>query len=534
MSNTPTLRLYFDTVRHLKLRQLYFGVLYRVKKIFYKPPVNTLTKREVEVSLLNLIPSLPHPQTFFEKNFSFLNLTKSFEGEIDWDYLGHGKLWAYNLNYFDFLNQQEIRTQDAISILDSFCAKPEKRREGSEPYPISLRGINWIKFFSSRRFSNSRYNKLLFANYEYLSSNLEYHLLGNHLLENGFSLLFGAYYFRNDKFYDKAEKILLSELKEQILEDGAHFELSPMYHQTLLYRLLDCINVVKNNSWKERALLNFLNQKARLMLGWLNEVTFSNGDVPMVNDSAYGISPSSADLLMYSNRLGVAPVPVRISSSGYRMIRMSRMELFIDVGDIGPDYIPGHAHSDTLNFILHVDQKAVIVDTATSTYEKNNIRHIERSTKSHNTVTVNNTDQSETWASFRVGKRAKIVDLKESGNTLGAAHNGYRSIGLQHHRQWQWEPNEIRVSDNVSGSGQIKQAMACYHFHPNVAPTLENNIVYAGSVRLSWTGADEINVADYDFAAGFNKRVKSKMVIVTFARHLETNISISGIETTSL
>ncbi|MBK8735614.1 MAG: hypothetical protein IPL98_06840 [Saprospiraceae bacterium] len=29
--------------------------------------------------------------------------------------------------------------------------------------------------------------------------------------------------------------------------------------------------------------------QAELMLGWLQQITFSNGDIPLVNDSAFGI-----------------------------------------------------------------------------------------------------------------------------------------------------------------------------------------------------------------------------------------------------
>ena len=44
-------------------------------------------------------------------------------------------------------------------------------------------------------------------------------------MENGFSLLFGSYYFQNNKFYKKS-KTSYSQLNEQILRDGGHFELS--------------------------------------------------------------------------------------------------------------------------------------------------------------------------------------------------------------------------------------------------------------------------------------------------------------------
>ena len=91
-----------------------------------------------------------------------------------------------------------------------------------------------------------------------INENIEYHLLGNHLLENTFSLLFGAFYFKNEKLYNKSKKLLKTQLNEQILEDGGHFELSPMYHQIMLFRVLDCIQLVKLNSWKNDDLLNLL------------------------------------------------------------------------------------------------------------------------------------------------------------------------------------------------------------------------------------------------------------------------------------
>ena len=47
--------------------------------------------------------------------------------------------------------------------------------------------------------------------------------------------------------YSKAKNIIEEELEEQILTDGAHFELSPMYHQIILDRVLDCIFLVKEN-----------------------------------------------------------------------------------------------------------------------------------------------------------------------------------------------------------------------------------------------------------------------------------------------
>ena len=38
----------------------------------------------------------------------------------------------------------------------------------------------------------------------------------------------------------------------KILEDGGHFELSPMYHQIMLFRVLDCIQLLKLNQLEKR------------------------------------------------------------------------------------------------------------------------------------------------------------------------------------------------------------------------------------------------------------------------------------------
>ena len=145
------------------------------------------------------------------------------------------------MNYFDFLNQSKINTNFGIDLILNYIRNDHYLIVGKESYPISLRGINWIKFLSQNNIKNFDIDILLFNHYKILLQNLEFQLLGNHLLENGFSLLFGSYYFQNNKFYKKSKKLLYSQLNEQILRDGGHFELSPMYHQIILNRLMDCI-----------------------------------------------------------------------------------------------------------------------------------------------------------------------------------------------------------------------------------------------------------------------------------------------------
>ena len=74
----------------------------------------------------------------------------------------NGKLWTYNLNYFDFLAQVSVDIDDSIELINKFIEFSPEHKEGVEPYPISLRSINWIKFLSKNNISDNRIDGFLF------------------------------------------------------------------------------------------------------------------------------------------------------------------------------------------------------------------------------------------------------------------------------------------------------------------------------------------------------------------------------------
>ncbi len=422
---------YWNTCKYLKFIQIYYRVFYFIRKrIRSKLGIKYKLEKKSNSRNINFENFIFSYESFEDNKFIFLNLAKQFNAKIDWNFNEHRKLWTYNLNYFDFLNQRNILKEQGLDLINDFISKIDTSKDGLEPFPISLRGINWIKFLSRFDINNKKINDSLYAQYYILYENIEYHLLGNHLLENAFSLLFGSYYFRDEKLYNKAKKILVKELDEQILEDGGHFELSPMYHQIMLFRILDCINLVKNNDWKTNTLLDVLNKKAELMLGWLENISYQNGDIPLLNDSANKIAPSTKEIIEYAKQLSVISKQLSdrciLKESGYRKFVTDKYELIVDVGNIGPDYIPGHAHADTFNFELQINGKSFIVDTGLSTYEIGEQRDIERGTSAHNSVTISNSNSSNIWSAFRVAKRAKIIEIEEKQNYIKATHNGFK------------------------------------------------------------------------------------------------------------
>ena len=410
-------------------------------------------------------------------------------------------------------------------LIDHFLEDTENRIEGLEPYPVSLRTINWIKFLAL----NDRYPKYivdaLYAQYRVLSQNLEYHLLGNHLLENGFSLLFGAVFFQDETLRKLARKIVQSELNEQILDDGAHFELSPMYHVILLQRALDGYNLLIDNQHELQEIQVQLESCIQKMVNWLNVIMFRNGDIPMLNDSTYGQALQPQIVLDYAKQLGFTPDKPILSDSGYRKLESGDFELFADVGEIGPSYQPGHAHSDTLSFVLYHKGNPVIVDRGVSTYEKNQTREEERSTASHNTVMLNNSEQSDVWGGFRVGRRASCKILTDHDNTVKACHTGYSHLGVTHTRTWNVASEEIQIADDLSGGK--KKAVASLHLYPDVSPVVEDpTTISTNDLTITFKGHTNLSIHEYDLAVGFNMTKRSKKIMIDFDRELHTSVRI--------
>lgn len=517
------LKLLYHTLKYVRFEQMYYQVYYRVKKKF-KPASKILAVPKSTV--LNWESHMHLPISWSGgHSFTFLNLQKSFL-KIDWNFTQYGKLWTYNLSYFDFLRQPNLTKEEGLHLIYDFLGNESFLKDALEPYPISLRGINWIQFLTVNKIQDPKINAGLYKHYGILASNLEYHLMANHLLENGFSLLFGAYYFEHETLYKKAKGILVKELPEQFLSDGAHYELSPMYHQILLLRLLDSYQLVSRNPWKDD-LTDLLKITAEKALGWLQEISFRNGEIPMLNDSAPGIAPTTHELLKYGERLGLLPQKITLFDCGYRKFASGGFEMILDAGQISPSYQPGHSHADNLQFVLNHNNAPIIVDSGISTYEKNDRRQAERSTNAHNTVTINNLNSSKVWSGFRVAQRAKTVLLHDAQDCLEAKHDGYRELGITHIRKFEMQDGIFKVTDTLEGNKSRSSVnMGHLHFHPSVRLKINEDTIYLDDeLEIVFTGVKSLEILNYEFAVNFNNLIASKKVIYFFENSMYFTLS---------
>lgn len=517
-----TLSRYYHTLKHLKPVQIRYQVWYRVRDRFF--PVK-YPEKVVAPGFQNIkLAPFPNQYTHYldDNHFQFLNVDQAFKEEIDWNYLEHGKLWAYHLNYFDYLHQPGMDWETGKVLIDSFLRDPQNRPEGMEPYSTSLRTINWIKFLAV----HDRYPKeivdSLYAQYRVLTKKTEYHLLGNHLLENGFSLLFGAVFFRDEQLVQQARTILKAELDEQILDDGAHFELSPMYHLILLQRALDGYNLLHHNEHEFPELEQQLKNVVQKMVNWLDSILVGNGEIPMFNDSTYGQALKPRTVLEYARQSGFTPRKTKLTDSGYRKFECGAFEMVADVGEVGPWYQPGHAHCDLLSFVLYHKEHPLIVDRGISTYEKNSTRENERGTASHNTVMIHGEEQSDLWGGFRAGRKAKPRILEEDENTIKATHNGYKKLGIYHRRRWEMSDNLLKITDQIEGT-QVHEAVAYFHFHPDreIRQTRDGNF-RLNDISLRLHEYDRIEMETYSFCRGFNQTKDAVRLKVFFNEQLVT------------
>src|SRR5690606_6973721 len=130
-------------------------------------------------------------------------------------------------------------------LRDWVAANPPGHGDGWEPYPTSLRIVNWIKWALAGNTLPPACVHSLAVQVRWLRRCLEIHLLGNHLFANAKALVFAGLYFSGPeahRWLATGLRILEREIAEQILPDGGQFERSTMYHALAYEDMLDLVN----------------------------------------------------------------------------------------------------------------------------------------------------------------------------------------------------------------------------------------------------------------------------------------------------
>ncbi len=541
---------YFHTVRYLKISQIYWRLFKFLKRSDVSIPTSLTERSHIsnwrQTKMANV-------HTLNKSSFIFLNKQHDYDGEIDWNDKNQDLLWLFNLHYFEdlcapFDFNRNIWQKELIK--NWIINNPPMHGVGWESYPLSLRIVNWIKWILNGENVDSCVLESLKLQSHVLSQNIEYHLLGNHILANAKALIFAGLFFEGkkaDKWLYKGIELYDYQIKEQLLSDGGHFELSPMYHNIMLNDLLDIINIVDscNHPGTEKYIDDWRSM-ASLMLSWAKTMEHPDGNISFFNDAAFEIAPTYKQLLSYANKLGIHQyIPLKekfgcnelsyLSQSGYVRVEQEKLVAILDCAQIGPDYLPGHAHADTLSFELSLQNFRVFVNSGTSCYGASDERISQRGTSAHNTVVVNGLNSSQVWSGFRVAKRAYPFNFAYDGNNtnlqISCSHDGYKSFrnNLIHKRNWCFANNTMTVTDVLSGT--YKSAAAFYLLHPDISISMKENFIILtlpnlSEIILKFFGAD-VRIIDTFWHPEFGKSISTKGIIMNIIEN-RSGISITG------
>ena len=433
--------------------------------------------------------------------FTFLNQTIDLSraggaagGEgPDWNQRHGSHLWSFHLHYFPFVTgaawyvdrqgwedrAEHFRPVQRL-IEDWILNARPGQSDGWEAYPVSVRVVNWIygyallaRDYPDQRFID-RWRGSIERQLDFLAGHLELHLLGNHLFRNIRALIIGGLFFDRYGWIELGTGLFRREIDEQILPDGGHFERSPMYHAQTLGDVIECVALMRRFGHPLPATID---EKISKMADFLAALSYSDGRLALFNDSANTPETRPGPIIAAARRLTKSEdrsSSVEFTSSGYYLWQSTDGEekLIIDAGPPSVSYNTAHAHCDLLSFELQIAGRPWIVDTGVHGYGGDRFRHYCRSTRAHNTVSINGREQSEIWSTFRMGGTGRILDRDVSYSEHGWYFRGraihYGQPRLWHERCVQRDAaGTWTVTDRITG-GQFDFAESFLHFHPDL------------------------------------------------------------------
>jgi uncharacterized heparinase superfamily protein len=443
-----------------------------------------------------------------EGSFTFLNRTLDLR-RVDWNrrYLSH--LWNYQLHYFGYslwcaraflLRGDTCPMQRCQTLIEEWIASARiGRSDGWEPYPVSLRVVHWIyayallaEDYDDRQFLG-RWRASIYQQLDFLSGRIEHHLLANHLIKNAKALVIGGLLFADDprgkRWLEAGEELLWQELDEQVLSDGGHYERAPMYHAIALADFLECFALLRafrgGGAAAETgsaqpfiaALPAQIELKLRAMARFLAAMTYADGTLALFNDSANAEEARPLPIIAAAERIlggDLRAYPKNFPQTGYYLwnSRDGAERIIVDAGPPAVAYNAGHAHCDLLSYELWLGGRPWVVDSGVHGYGGDRFRAYARSTRAHNTVSVNGREQSEIWGTFRLARRAELLSAEARGDEqtweFAGAYGLYFDSDATHERRIQRGSDGEWVITDIVRYAELERASSFIHLHPRV------------------------------------------------------------------
>ena len=431
------------------------------------------------------------------------------------------------------LTGDERYAGEAVAQLNSWIDQnpPGRGINWQSSLEIGIRTISWLwtifPLLRSRSFDETSARRIgdsLFAQLEHVYRYTSLFSSPNtHLIGEAAALFIAGVVFRDQErpavWLRSATAMLAETAEKQVLADGVYGELSSCYHCYALDFYLQAMVLAEQNG------LPFpepVSRNVPSMLQFLMHLTRPDGTLPLLGDDDGGraLALQRRDYRSFQDGLclgailyhrgdfkhqagafceealwllgknawddfrqveSAEPAETRVSfsSSGYLLQRSGwgplDSQLVFDCG--GPGLLTGaHAHADALSVTLVSRGRELLVDPGTFVYNcAPEWRSYFRSTRAHNTVTIDDRDQAEQGGTFRWNTRyrtrAELEPALSGVEYAEAEHDGYQRLphGVIHRRRLlSLPPESWMIVDDFRGSGEHK-----FDFHYHFAPDIE-------------------------------------------------------------
>ncbi len=294
----------------------------------------------------------------------------------------------------------------------------------------------------------------------------------------------------------RGTKLLVDELKVQILPDGGHIGRNP---QTIVDLLLDLLPLrqayAARGTSAPQLLLNVIDR----MMPMLRLFRHGDGSIALFNGMGPTAAHVVATVLAYDDARA-APL-AHAPHSGYERMEAGETIIIADFGAPPPHAFSCEAHAGTLSFEMSCGANRIFINCGVPANARPDLREVARATAAHTDLVVGDTSSARFASGAGLDRfvaRQMIAgptDVRmrraqdEHAVEIEGSHNGYdRSFGLLHERRMTLSADGLRLEGedklvatkrNIPGSGQADYALR-FHLHP----TARAELVEGGAAAL--------------------------------------------------
>lgn len=422
---------------------------------------------------------------------------------------------------------------------------------------VSIRLANWSialdyieKFYEIPKNIKKIFLTSFKDHIKYIMFNLEWtnRLTSNHYLSDISGLYVALLYFDKYKFLKRWSKNQLEkEIFKQSYSDGMNSESSTKYHRLVL-ELFTFPLLFAKKDFSQKYL-----DRVEKMFEFIFWIRKNDGSVPIFGDNDSGLffyySSRQKNDLTYFDKLYEDIYNRKIDfkkyqgikifkESGITLYKKDKIHLAIANMPNGQNGNGGHCHNDKLSFELTIADKPVFVDPGTYVYTPLPIsRNQYRATSSHNTVSVENSEQNRfiknNLFSFSHDVDTitnKLDHVSEDMFRYSGTHNGYQRDGNDyvHERKFEVTNNNITIYDEIVSEHNNINCFATFLIPKKYFKQVVGNKVISELINIKFSSNDINYTEDIRFANEYGELKEQLITIkVNFKDHLESKIIVN-------